>query len=183
MSRLAFLPIALFAASVAAQTTTSCNPLNSTACPDDSALGTTYNGTWDSSDTELNTKLWNVTAGTDDIQFTDNGLELVISESGDSVTAESTFYIFWGQVEVMMKAAAGTGIISTFDLLSDDLDEIDLEIKGGNKTSVSSNWYGYGSKPSQCYNGRDADRVADTAIRANTTVSITLSTVRRTPST
>ena len=44
-----------------------------------------------------------------------------------------------------MQAAAGQGIISTFNLLSDDLDEIDLEIMGGNSTTVESNWYGWGN--------------------------------------
>lgn len=144
MSRVVLLPVALLAASVAAQTYTSCNPLNAT-CPDDAALGTTYNTTFDASTTELNPNLWNVTAGTESIQFTDTGAELVISESGDSVTAESTFYIFWGQVEIIMQAAAGTGIISTFNMLSDDLDEIDLEIMGGNTSYVESNWYGWGN--------------------------------------
>jgi len=144
MSRFILLPVALLVTSVAAQTSTSCNPLNST-CPSDAALGTMYNTTFSASMTELSPSLWNVTAGEESIQFTENGAELTISESGDSVTAESTFYIFWGQVEIIMQAAAGTGIISTFNLLSDDLDEVDLEIMGGNTSYVESNWYGWGN--------------------------------------
>ncbi|KAF2769031.1 concanavalin A-like lectin/glucanase [Teratosphaeria nubilosa] len=144
MVRRAVLPVALLAATGAAQTSTNCNPLNST-CSDDAALGTTYNETFTASTTELNPDLWNVTAGTEDIQFTSEGAELVISKSGDSVTAESAFYIFWGTVEIIMKAANGTGIISTFDLLSDDLDEIDVEIMGGNTTAIETNWYGWGN--------------------------------------
>ncbi|KAI7228800.1 hypothetical protein KC330_g7737 [Hortaea werneckii] len=144
MSFLTLLPVALLAGNAIAQTSTTCDPLNST-CPDDAALGTTFNHTWTAEDTVLNSDLWNVTAGTEKIQFTKDGAELVISESGDSVTAESSFHIFWGTVEVIMKAASGTGIISTFDLLSDDLDEIDLECFGGNESYVGSNWYGHGN--------------------------------------
>ncbi|KAK5159560.1 hypothetical protein LTS14_002702 [Recurvomyces mirabilis] len=121
-----------------------CNPLNST-CPIDPALGTTLNQTFTAASTQLNPNLWNVTAGGEAIQFGANGAELVISNPGESITAESTFYIQFGQVEVMMQAAAGQGIISTFDLLSDDLDEIDLEIMGGNTSFVESNWYGWGN--------------------------------------
>lgn len=145
MSRYSLLGFALFAALVKAQTSTECNPLNATTCPSDAALGTTYNTTFTASTTELNPNLWNVTAGEESIQFTDNGAELVISESGDSVTAQSTFYMNFGTVEIIMQAAAGTGIISTFNLLSDDLDEIDLEIMGGNESYVESNWYGHGN--------------------------------------
>ncbi|KAK5133041.1 hypothetical protein LTR08_008246 [Meristemomyces frigidus] len=144
MSRTILLPIALLAARVATQTSSSCNPLNST-CPEDPALGFSYNTTYTASTTELNPTLWNVTAGAETILFTETGAEFVISASGESVTAQSTFYIFWGTVEIIMQAAAGQGIISTFNLLSDDLDEIDLEIMGGNDSFVESNWYGWGN--------------------------------------
>lgn len=137
------LPLALLATSVAAQTTTACQPLNGT-CPDDAALGTTYAATFNSSQSELDPTLWNVTAGVDLIQFTDTGANLVIAKSGDSVTAQTPFYIFFGSVEIMMQAATGTGIISTIVLLSDDLDEIDIEIMGGNTSFAESNWYGHG---------------------------------------
>jgi beta-glucanase (GH16 family) len=144
MFRSSLLSAALLAATAVAQTSTSCNPLNST-CPSDNALGTTYNATFNAATTELDPNLWNVTAGSENIQFTSNGAELVISKSGDSVTAESTFYILFGTVEIIMQASSGVGIISTFDMLSDDLDEIDLEIMGGNTTAVATNWYGWGN--------------------------------------
>jgi len=137
--------LALLAAAVGpavAQTFTSCNPLNST-CPDDPALGTSFNQTY-SSGSSLDTNLWNLTAGSP--QFSDNGAEFQIVSSGDSVTAQTNFYIFWGRIEVWMQAAAGTGIISSLVLLSDDLDEIDWEIMGGNTTSVENNYYGKGNQ-------------------------------------
>ena len=146
MSRFTLLIVAILAATVAAQTVAICNPLNTTApCPDDAALGTTFATTFNASQTQLDPYLFNVTAGEQNIKFGDNGAELTISQSGQSVTAQTSFYIMWGTVEIIMQAAAGTGIISTFDLLSDDLDEIDLEIMGGNSTTVESNWYGWGN--------------------------------------
>ncbi|KAK3116962.1 hypothetical protein LTR53_002109 [Teratosphaeriaceae sp. CCFEE 6253] len=148
MSRyILFLPVALLASYATAQTYSSCDPRHNVSCPNDPALGTTYNQTFTSSTTELNPNIWNVTSGNaESIQFGPNGAGLVIAKSGDSVTAESKFYIMYGQVEVIMQAAAGVGIISTFDLLSDDLDELDLEIMGGNTSFVESNWYGWGNQ-------------------------------------
>jgi hypothetical protein len=66
---------------------------------------------------------WNTTAGT--VTSTDLGAKFTISEQGDAPTIESEFYIFFGHVDVKMRAANGTGIISTWILESDDLDEID----------------------------------------------------------
>ncbi|KAI4231340.1 MAG: hypothetical protein LQ349_005685, partial [Xanthoria aureola] len=39
-------------------------------------------------------------------------------------------------------AATGTGIVSSIVLQSDDLDEVDWEILGGNSTHVQSNYFG-----------------------------------------
>lgn len=66
---------------------------------------------------------WNTTSGT--VESTSLGAKFTISEEGDAPTIESDFYIFFGRVEVKMRAANGTGIISTTVMESDDLDEID----------------------------------------------------------
>jgi hypothetical protein len=66
---------------------------------------------------------WNTTAGT--VSSTSLGAEFSIKEQGDAPTIESEFYIFFGYVEVNMRAANGTGIVSTLVIESDDLDEID----------------------------------------------------------
>lgn len=145
MSRFLTLPLlALAATHVAAQTFTSCNPLNA-SCPMDPALGTTFDMTFNSSMNAFDPRFFNVTAGESLISFSDEGAELSIVNQGDSVTIQTTFYIFFGQVEVLFKAASGQGIISTFDMLSDDLDEIDWEIMGGNTSYVSTNYYGWGN--------------------------------------
>lgn len=145
MSRYA-LPLALLAiaTNVAAQTSTQCNPLSKT-CPKDPALGTTFYTIFNSSMSEFDPDLFNVAAGADLVQFTDEGAELSIINQGDSVTVQTAFYVFFGQIEVMLKAASGQGIISTFNMLSDDLDEIDVEIMGGNTSFTSTNYYGWGN--------------------------------------
>lgn len=144
MFRNTLLPLALFAASAFAQTSTDCNPLNAT-CPEDPALGTTFSTQFNKSMEEFDPTYWNVTAGTSLVSFGENGAEMPIHKDGDLVTVKSNFYIFWGTVEIIMKAAPGTGIISTVILLSDDLDEIDWEIMGGNTSTVENNYYGWGN--------------------------------------
>jgi hypothetical protein len=66
---------------------------------------------------------WNTTSGS--VESTSIGAKFTISEQGDAPTIESDFYIFFGRVDVKMRAANGTGIISTAVMESDDLDEID----------------------------------------------------------
>ncbi|KAK4611840.1 putative extracellular glycosidase [Fulvia fulva] len=145
MSRFLILPLALLALRVAAQTSTDCNPLSAN-CPDDPALGTTFSDAYNKSVSEFDINFWNVTAGTQLISFDDqDGAAMAIDKEGDSVTVKSNFYIFWGTVEIMMKAAPGTGIISTVILLSDDLDEVDWEVMGGNSSTVENNYYGWGN--------------------------------------
>jgi hypothetical protein len=54
-----------------------------------------------------------------------DGSEFTINKLGDGPTIQSNFYMFFGYVEVVMKAAPGAGIVSSFVMESDDLDEID----------------------------------------------------------
>ena len=57
---------------------------------------------------------------------------------------QSNFYIFFGTVEVHLRAASGQGIVSSIVLQSDDLDEIDWEFTGTNTTHGETNYYGKG---------------------------------------
>ena len=50
----------------------------------------------------------------------------------------------FGKATVTMKAGAGQGIISSFILISDDLDEIDFEFLGNHDQDVQTNWFGKG---------------------------------------
>lgn len=133
--------LSLLSVRVAAQTYTACSPLNST-CPPDQALGTSFNQTFEI-DSSLSSTYWKNEAGT--IAFGPSGAIFTIAQHGDAPTIASTFAIFWGRVEVIMRAASGQGIISSIVLLSDDLDEIDWEIMGGNTTHVETNYFGKGN--------------------------------------
>lgn len=87
---------------------------------------------------------WNVTYGT--VTYDDtNGATYTITQSGDAPTVQSNFYVFFGVVSVVMKAAPGTGIVSCAILESDDLDEIDWEWLGGTATEVETNYFGKGN--------------------------------------
>lgn len=139
------LPTALLLGSlqhVLAQTSSACNPTTNTSCPVDAALATEHLWVFNSSNAP-STEIWTVTAGT--IDWTTEGANFTIREKGDSPTIRSEFYIFGGRVELWMKAAPGTGIISSFMMLSDDLDEIDWEFLGGNGTAVQTNYFGKGT--------------------------------------
>ncbi len=126
---------------VAAQVTTSCQPLNTT-CPSDPAFGMDFNFNFNSTP---NNQVWETTVGPVKYDAT-NGATFTVAKQGDSPTIRSKFYFFFGRVEVWMKAAPGTGIISSLMLLSDDLDEIDWEFMGGNVSSAETNYFGKGQQ-------------------------------------
>ncbi|KAI9675875.1 MAG: hypothetical protein M1822_008884 [Bathelium mastoideum] len=133
--------------STLAQTFTACNPLNSTGCPTDPALGTSANFTFNSS-SRADPQVWNATAGSLQYQPEKPGAEFIITNQGDSPTITSAFYFFFGRVSVMLRAASGTGIVSSIVLESDDLDEVDWEFLGGNRTHAETNFFGKGNTTS-----------------------------------
>lgn len=128
-----------FISTVTAQTWTDCNPLNRTDCPHNHALSTNYTQNFT---TKLNPAIWNITAGS--LDYTDEGAEFSIKKRLDSPTIQSNFYLFWGTLEVHLKAASGRGIVSSVVLQSDDRDEIDLEWIGSDTKHVQTNYYGKG---------------------------------------
>ena len=123
-----------------AQAWTPCNPLNTTNCPKDPALGT--NATFNFAVEPADPVIWNTTSGP--MAYGGKGAQFAIHESGDSPTIQSNFYIFFGVVSVIMQAASGTGIVSSIILESDDLDEVDWEFMGGNTTHIETNFFGKG---------------------------------------
>ncbi|KAL2183679.1 concanavalin A-like lectin/glucanase [Thermothelomyces heterothallicus CBS 203.75] len=126
----------------AAQVHTDCYPMNKT-CPPDPAFGLDVNFNFN---TTPNIDVWETQVGpvTWDPE---NGAGFTITKQGDSPTIRTKFYYFWGRTEVHMKAAKGTGVISSIMMLSDNLDEIDWEFFGGNKTTAQSNYFGKGVVP------------------------------------
>ena len=136
----ALLSAAIFTPRAAAQVTTSCNPLDKADCPADPALGTTHTWTFN---TTPSADVWEQTVlGT--TFDSDNYATFEMAQKGQSPTLRSTFYFFFGRAEVWMRAAPGQGVCSSIMFLSDDLDEIDWEILGGNGTHAENNFYGKG---------------------------------------
>jgi hypothetical protein len=93
-----------------------------TACPSDPALGKTVTVDF----TQGANSLFKEESGTTMTYSTEYGAEFIMTSDGLAKTIESTKYIFFGKVEFTARAANGTGVVSSFVIESDDLDEIDL---------------------------------------------------------
>lgn len=130
-SFLKFAAAALAAAAplVSAQTFTDCNPLEKT-CPADAGT-TESNLSFDFTQSGSLDK-WTTAAGT--VNTGPNGAEFTINKRGDAPTIETDFYILFGEISITMKAAPGTGIVSSLVFESDDLDEIDWVSACGENT-------------------------------------------------
>lgn len=105
-----------------AQTSSSCNPTSQT-CPADTALGKSVS-------IDFTSGASNDFAASGDPTYDSNGVSLTVAKSGDAPMLSSGWYIMFGKVEIVMKAAPGQGIVSSAVLQSDDLDEIDWEVIG-----------------------------------------------------
>jgi len=72
------------------------------------------------------------------------GAVFSIKTDQDSPTMQSHKYMFFGRVDVTMQSAPGPGIVTSFVLQSDDLDEIDIEFVGGDNAQFQSNYFSKG---------------------------------------
>ncbi|KAL6711721.1 transglycosylase [Coniothyrium glycines] len=131
---LAALASASLFTTAAAQTWSNCNPILRTDCPPDSALGRTVNIDLTSASDSF-TPQGNPTYGSDGVSFT-------VAKSGDSPQLTSKWYIMFGKVDIVVQAAPGAGIVSSFVLQSDTLDEIDWEWLGADPDQVQTNYFG-----------------------------------------
>ncbi|WYZ42686.1 hypothetical protein EsH8_VI_000385 [Colletotrichum jinshuiense] len=135
--------VALLATSTLAQTFTDCNPTEKT-CPANAGLTkSTYSVDFTKG---ADTDAWTTTAG--NISYTADGAEFTLNKQGDAPTIETSWYFFFGRAEVIMKAAPGTGIVSSVVIESDDLDEVDWEWLGGKDAEVQTNYFGKGNTTS-----------------------------------
>jgi hypothetical protein len=121
----------------AAQTYSSCNPLQSTQCPAGTALGMTVNVDFSQGEVNSFVASGSPSYGSDGVSFT-------VTQGGDAPQLASIFYIMFGHVEIVLKAAPGAGIVSSVVLQSDTLDEIDLEWLGSDADEMQSNYFGKG---------------------------------------
>ncbi|KAL5337398.1 concanavalin A-like lectin/glucanase domain-containing protein [Aspergillus crustosus] len=127
-----------------AQTYTDCNPLTETCDPNDGLATSSFNTDFTNGQSAFDG--WTVTSGT--VSSTTLGAEFVINQQGDAPTIASDFYIFFGYLEVTMRASNGTGIVSTAILQSDDLDEIDWEQVSTFNDQIQTNYFGKGNTTS-----------------------------------
>ncbi|QHS73492.1 transglycosylase [Saccharomyces paradoxus] len=117
----------------------SCNPLKTTGCTPDTALATSF-----SEDFSSSSKWFTDLKHAGEINYGSDGLSMTLAKRYDNPSLKSNFYIMYGKLEVILKAANGTGIVSSFYLQSDDLDEIDIEWVGGDNTQFQSNFFSKG---------------------------------------
>jgi beta-glucanase (GH16 family) len=136
-SRASIAILLLFTSNISAQTYSNCNPLTQGTCPPDSALGKSVNIDFTNGASDSFTAQGSPTYNSDGVSFT-------VAKSGDSPQLTSKWYIMFGKVEVVAKPAPGAGIVSSFVLQSDDLDEIDWEWLGGDPDEVQTNYFGKG---------------------------------------
>ncbi|KAI6712937.1 hypothetical protein PZA11_005215 [Diplocarpon coronariae] len=121
----------------AAQTFSACNPLYSTGCPVDTALGKAISVDFTKGSVDSFTSSGNPT-------YDSSGAHFTVAKSGDAPQLLSIFYIMFGKVQITMKAAPGAGIVSSLVLQSDTLDEIDMEWLGSDDSEVQTNYFGKG---------------------------------------
>lgn len=131
--------VALAASLVSAQTSTKCNPMDK-KCPDDPALG----GTISIDFTKGNNDFFVQADGTNLTYDSALGAVYTIAAEGNAPTVTSSKYIFFGKIDVTVRASVGTGVVTSFVLQSDDLDEIDWEWLGGDTAQVQTNYFGKG---------------------------------------
>ncbi|KAF9732812.1 hypothetical protein PMIN06_010858 [Paraphaeosphaeria minitans] len=129
-----------FAAIANAQTWSLCNPMER-VCNNNPAIAKSFESNFKDGESAL--KGWQQTAKGAD--FTDEGIVFSVKKTGDAPTIQSDGYLYFGYVEVTMKAARGAGIVSSIVLESDDLDEIDWEFIGSDATHAQMNYFGKGN--------------------------------------
>lgn len=134
----AIAAIAAIAPAALAQTHSDCNPLEKKGCPSMQALGS--NATFDflAKGIPMDGKIWRKEnqgkVGWDE----KDGATFTIERSMDSPRVQSNFYMLFGRLEVIMKAAKGQGIVSSAILQSEALDELDWEFLGTSSKAMTN---------------------------------------------
>ncbi|KAH6640593.1 concanavalin A-like lectin/glucanase domain-containing protein [Chaetomium tenue] len=136
-----FTTVALAASLVSAQTFTECDPTKRDGCPNPKAVGSKVVDI----DFRKGANSFFKPADGTTLKYDDNlGAIFSISNEKNAPTIGSKKYIFFGQVDVTVRAARGVGVVTSFVLQSDDLDEIDWEWLGGDATQVQTNFFSKG---------------------------------------
>lgn len=126
---------------VVAQTYTICDPLKFNDCRPCKALGRAVAVNF----TEGPSDLFVAVSSANEIEYKDDGVQFTVSKQGNNPTIQSDFYIMFGRVEAVVMASEGQGIVSSFVLQSDDLDEIDIEWIGTDPLQFQTNYFSKGN--------------------------------------
>lgn len=78
------------------------------------------------------------------VSYNDQVLLTMAPDSVGTVLA-SAAYVWYGKVSATMKSSRGTGVVTSFILLSDVKDEIDYEFVGVELDNAQSNYYFQGA--------------------------------------
>ncbi|KAF1982062.1 glycoside hydrolase family 16 protein [Aulographum hederae CBS 113979] len=136
------LALGLAAAAVSsAQTWSACDPTKKAGCPTKPALPTEEYAI-DFKKGAPSQGWFNSTGAP---TYGPNGATFTIKKVGDGPTIQSNFYIFFGYVEIKLRAAPSKGIVSTMVMQSDNLDEIDWEFIGSDTGHGQTNFFGKGN--------------------------------------
>ncbi|CAK7265800.1 hypothetical protein SEPCBS119000_001701 [Sporothrix epigloea] len=124
----------------AAQTSSLCNPVKGQSCPADPAFG----GTVTIDFTKGASEYFTLADGTTLNYDANLGAVFTIAAETNAPTITSTKYLFFGTVEAVIQTAPGIGIVTSFVLQSDDLDEVDWEWLGAEDYQVQTNYFSKG---------------------------------------
>ncbi|KAF1730450.1 putative glycosidase crf1 [Beauveria bassiana] len=167
----ALVSAAALALAVSAQTSTTCSPLKQD-CPADPAVGKKSircdftKGACDA---------FEHIAGKE-VTYGPRGAVSAVDAPMQAPTLQSKKTIFFGRLEVVMQAAPGKGVITSIVLLSDDLDEIDIEAVGSDTARIQSNTFSRGDSTRHDLLGYLP--VADTTAAAGHTYTVDWTTER-----
>lgn len=142
-----------------AQTFAECGPSKGKKCPNNPAFGNCRNevsfdfstvakGDGWKKDKNFN-DFWTPDQGIvfDDSPLSingDNGAIMTITNDKHAPLIKTNKSLFFGKVEVVVKAAPGVGIVTSVVLESNDGDELDWEWIGGEQTNVQTNFFSKG---------------------------------------
>ncbi|OAA47185.1 Concanavalin A-like lectin/glucanase [Beauveria brongniartii RCEF 3172] len=167
----ALVAAAALALAVSAQTSTTCSPLTQD-CPADPAVG--KNGIR-CDFTKGACDAFEHIAGKE-VTYGARGAVSAVDAPRQAPTLQSKEAIFFGRLEVEMQAAPGKGVITSIVMLSDDLDEIDLETVGSDTARIQSNTFSRGDSTRHDLLGYLP--VADTSAAAGHTYTVDWTTER-----
>lgn len=143
---------------VGAQTFSSCDPTKGDKCDPDPAFGNCRKSTtfdfstvssgdgWkkDKTFTDFWTADKGIVGNDSPLSIDENGAIFTITNKDQAPLIKSNKYLFFGKVDVTVKASPGVGIVTSVVLESDDRDEIDWEWIGGEPGNVQTNFFSKG---------------------------------------